>query len=483
MSLTISQLIALAPLIILGTTAILVLGFVSWRRYHFATATATVAGLNIALLSLLAVLQVTPIQVTPLLSIDNFTVLYSALILIAALACTTLAHGYLESFPDRREEFYILLMCSTGGAIVLVASTHLASLFLGLELLSVPLFGMAAYTYRDNPSLEAGIKYLVMSAAASTFMLFGMALAYAVSGGLGFTDLSASLAGGLHANWLTIGLGMMLVAFGFKISLVPFHLWTPDVYEGAPAPVSTFLATVSKVAVFAMLVRLFQLAPAADSIDLQVIVTVIALASMLGGNLLALRQSNIKRMLGYSAIAHMGYALTTVVASGDIAVEAAGMYLSTYLLTTIGAFGVVTLISSPYDRRDAGALHYYRGLFWRRPYLASLLTVMLLSLAGIPSTIGFIGKFYALAAGVQSELWWLVAGIFIGSAIGLYYYLRVAIIMFLNEPGERRRDAASNWSARSGGVMVLIVAIAVMILGVYPQPLISLVHAAGIAGG
>lgn len=483
MSLTIDQLIALAPLIILGTTAVVVLGFISWRRHHFANATVTVVGLNLALLSLLAVLQVTPIQVTPLLMVGDFTVLYSALILIAALACTTLAHGYLESFPDQREEFYLLLLCSTGGAIVLVASRHLASLFLGLELLSIPLFGMAAYTFRDNTSLEAGVKYLVMSAAASTFMLFGMALAYAVSGDLTFTGLAASLGSGLHANWLIIGLGMMLVAFGFKMSLVPFHLWTPDVYEGAPAPVSTFLATVSKVAVFAMLVRLFHVAPAAESIELQLVLTVVALASMLGGNLLALRQNNVKRLLGYSAIAHMGYALTTVVASGDIAVEAAGMYLSTYLLTTIGAFGVVTLVSSPYDGPDAGSLHYYRGLFWRRPYLASLLTVMLLSLAGIPSTIGFIGKFYALAAGVQSELWWLVAGIFVGSAIGLYYYLRVAIIMFLNEPGESRRDAASDWSERSGGVMVLLVAIAVMILGVYPQPLITLVHAAGLYGG
>lgn len=483
MSLTIDQLIALAPLIILGITIVAVLGLISLRRHHFAAATVTVVGLNLALLSLLAVLQVTPSQATPLLSIDTYTVLYSALILIAALACTTLAHGYLESFPDHREEFYILLLSATVGGIVLVASTNLASLFIGLELISVPLFGMAAYTFRDNVSLEAGIKYLVMSAAASTFMLFGMALAYAASGSLAFTELTASLAGGLHASWLTIGLGMMLVAFGFKMSLVPFHLWTPDVYQGAPAPVATFLATVSKVAVFAMLVRLFQLAPAADNGQLQLVVTVLALASMLVGNLLALRQNNIKRMLGYSAIAHMGYALTVVVADDGIAVEAAGVYLSTYLLTTIGAFGVVTLISSPYDGPDAGSLHYYRGLFWRRPYLASLLTVMLLSLAGIPSTIGFIGKFYALAAGVQSELWWLVGGIFIGSAIGLYYYLRVAIFMFLNEPGESRRDAASNWSARSGGVMVLIVAIAVMILGVYPQPLISLVHATGIVGG
>lgn len=482
MTLTIDQLIALAPLWVVGVTVAAVLCCIAWQRHHFVTATITVVGLNLALLSLLGVLTVTPIQVTPLLSIDNYTVLYSALILVASLASSTLAHAYLETLPDRRDEFYMLLLCAAGGAMALVASRHMASLFIGLELLSVPIFGMAAYTYRDRISLEAGIKYMVLSAAASTFLLFGMALIYAVSGSLAFDQLVATLAGGGHESWLLAGMGMMVVALGFKLSLVPFHLWTPDVYEGSPAPVATFLATVSKVAVFAMLVRFFQLAPGAESSQIRFLVGAIALASMLAGNLLALRQNNIKRLLGYSSIAHLGYALTTVVASEGIAVEAAGMYLTTYVLTTLGAFGVVTLVSSPYDGPDAGALHYYRGLFWRHPYLAAVLTVMMLSLAGIPLTAGFIGKFYAIAVGVQSDLWWLVAGIVVGSGIGLYYYLRVMVIMYLHEPGQSRRDATSDWGERSGGVMVLLVALAVLALGIYPQPLISLVHAAGMAG-
>lgn len=491
MSLTTDQLIALAPLFVLGTSVTVVLAFIAWQRRHLATATLTVLGLNLTLLSLVGVLQITPVQVTPLLSIDNFTVLYTALIVIAALACTTLARGYLEGMSGRKEEFYVLLLCATAGGVVLAASRHLASLFIGLELLSIPLFGMAAYTFQQRISLEAGIKYLVMSAAASTFMLFGMALIYAVSGSLVYADLAVASQGGLHAGWLTIGMVMMLVAFGFKLSLVPFHLWTPDVYEGAPSPVSTFLATVSKIAVFAMLARLLYLAPAGNNEQLQIVLTVIALASMLGGNLLALRQNNIKRMLGYSAIAHLGYALTAVVAinsgvveTGDnIAIEAAGMYLATYLLTTIGAFGVVTLVSSPYRGYDAALLHNYRGLFWHRPYLAALFTVMMLSLAGVPATVGFIGKLYAFAAGVQSELWWLVGGIVIGTGISLFYYLRIMIILYVAPPLQIRRDAASNWGQRAGGIMVLIVAAAVLFLGIYPPPLIELVKAATIAGG
>lgn len=484
MTFTTAHLIALAPLLIVCATVVAVMGGVTWRRHHFVSATITVVGLNLALVSLLGVLQVTPIQVTPLLTVDNYAVLYIALILAASLGCSTLAHAYLEGFPDRREEFYILLLCAVAGAITLVASRHMASLFIGLELLSVPLYGMAAYTYRDRISLEAGIKYMVLSAAASTFLLFGMALIYAVSGSLDYVGLADAMAdGGLHRAWLLAGVGMMVVALGFKLSLVPFHLWTPDVYQGAPAPVAAFLATVSKVAVFALLVRFFQLAPTAGAPALHVLIAVIAFASMLAGNLLALRQNNIKRLIGYSSIAHLGYVMTIVVASDGLAVEAAGVYLITYVLTTLGTFGVVALISSPYDGPDASALHHYRGLFWRRPYLAAVLTVMMLSLAGIPLTAGFIGKFYAIAVGVQSQLWWLVAGIVIGSGIGLYYYLRVMIILYLHEPGETRRDAASDWGERSGGVMVLLTTIAVLAIGIYPQPLLYLVRLAELAGG
>lgn len=479
MTLTTEQLIALAPLWILALTVVAVLGCIAWQRHHFFTATVTVIGLNLALLSLGAVLTVTPIRVTPLLSIDNYTVLYSALILVASLASSTLAQAYLEGFPGRREEFYLLLLCAAAGAITLAASRHLAALFIGLELVSVPIFGMAAYTCRDSISLEAGIKYMVLSAAASTFLLFGMALTYAVSGSLAFADLATAAAGAPHA-WLLAGLGMIIVAVGFKLSLAPFHLWTPDVYGGAPAPVATFLSTVSKVAVFAMLVRLFQLAPGTTADHLHFLIAAIALISMLVGNLLALRQNDIKRLLGYSSIAHLGYALTMVAASGGIAVEAAGVYLATYILTMLGAFGAVTLVSSPYSGPDAASLHFYRGLFWRRPYLASILTVMMLSLAGIPLTAGFIGKFYALATGVQAELWWLVAGIVAGSGIGLYYYLRMTITMYMFETGLRRRDAPTDWGQRSGGVMVLLIAIAVLAIGIYPQPLIRLVNLAGI---
>ncbi|WP_299260746.1 NADH-quinone oxidoreductase subunit NuoN [uncultured Kushneria sp.] len=479
MNLTLSHLIALLPLLIVCATVIVVMLGIAWRRHHVVTATLTTIGLNAALFSLLAVLTVTPIRVSPLLLIDNHAVLYMALIMIAGLASTTLAHAYLEGFDDQKEEFYMLLGCSVLGGLTMVASDHLLSLFFGLELLSVPLYGMAAYAFRTRLSLESGIKYMVLSAAASAFLLFGMALLYAESGSLAFADLGARLTeGGGHASWLLMGIGMMVIAMAFKLSLVPFHLWTADVYEGAPAPVTAFLATVSKVAVFALLMRLFMSAPVTDMASLHTTVAVIAFLSMVVGNLMALRQDNIKRLMGYSSIGHMGYLLTVVVASDDMALLTTGIYLITYVATTLAAFGVIALVSSPWQGSDVSSLKFYRGLFWRRPYLAAVMTVMMLSLAGIPMTAGFIGKFYVLATGVESQLWWLVAGVIIGSAISLYYYLRVMVMLYLQPTETEEYDASSDWGQRAGGIMVILLALAVLILGVYPQPMIMLVSGA-----
>jgi NADH-quinone oxidoreductase subunit N len=408
------------------------------------------------------------------------------LVLVATLACVTLIHAYLggesgKGYPGNREELYLLMLLSALGGLVLVSAQHLAGLFIGLELLSVPTYGMIAYAFFNKRSLEAGIKYMVLSAAGSAFLLFGMALLYAESGTLSFAGIGATLAAdGLPSLLAQIGVAMMLIGLAFKLSLVPFHLWTPDVYEGAPAPVAAFLATASKVAVFAVLLRLYQMSPAMAGGWLSDLLTLIAIASILFGNLLALLQNNLKRLLGYSSIAHFGYLLVALIASKGLAVEAVGVYLATYVLSSLGAFGVITLMSTPYSGRDADALYEYRGLFWRRPYLTAVLTVMMLSLAGIPLTAGFIGKFYVVAAGVQSQQWWLLAALVIGSAIGVFYYLRVMVTLFMVEPNLRRHDAPLHWGQQAGGLMLLFVALLAFFLGVYPQPLLELVQQASL---
>ncbi|MCU1718922.1 NADH-quinone oxidoreductase subunit NuoN [Pseudomonas sp. 5P_3.1_Bac2] len=485
MQLTSQHFLALLPLLIASATVVLVMLAIAWKRNHSMIFGLSVVGLNLALLSLLPALGVTPIEVTPLLLVDKFACYYMAVVLAATLACTTLIHAYLggdsgKGYPGNREELYLLMLLSAVGGLVLVSAQHLAGLFIGLELLSVPTYGMIAYAFFNKRSLEAGIKYMVLSAAGSAFLLFGMALLYAESGQLSFAGIGAQLASnGLPSLLAQIGVGLMLIGLAFKLSLAPFHLWTPDVYEGAPAPVAAFLATASKVAVFAVLLRLYQMSPVTAGGWLTDLLTLLAVFSILFGNLLALLQNNLKRLLGYSSIAHFGYLLVALIATKGLAVEAVGVYLATYVLTSLGAFGVITLMSTPYSGRDADALFEYRGLFWRRPYLTAVLTLMMLSLAGIPLTAGFIGKFYVIAAGVQAQQWWLLAVMVIGSAIGVFYYLRVMVTLFMLEPSLHARDAELHWPQRAGGIMLLIVALLVFVLGVYPQPLLELVQQAG----
>ncbi|TKI04768.1 NADH-quinone oxidoreductase subunit NuoN [Martelella alba] len=481
MTITPQQLIALLPLLIVGLTVVVVMLCIAWRRDHFINATLTVIGLNLALLSLFFVGHVAPLEVTPLIRVDGYSMFYTALVLAASLATSTFAYPWLAGYPDNRDEFYLLVLIAAMGGILLSGADHLGSMFLGIELISLPLFGLIGYAYRQKRPFEASIKYMLLSAAASSFLLFGMALVYADSGSLSFVSLGQKLDDAmLHDPLLLAGLGMMIVGFGFKLSLVPFHLWTPDVYQGAPAPVSTFLATASKVAIFAVLMRLFLYAPVASSDTLRLVLGIIAFCSILFGNLMALSQSNIKRLLGYSSIAHLGYMLVGLIAvqAHLLSMEAIGVYLAGYLFSSLGAFGVVSLMSSPYTGPDADSLFSYRGLFWHKPILSAVMTVMMLSLAGIPMTLGFIGKFYVLAAGVSAHLWWLTGTVVVGSAIGLYYYLRVMVSLYLSPPEKLRRDTPSNWALTAGGVVVLISSLLVLLLGIFPQPLITLVRLA-----
>lgn len=474
------QVIALLPLLIASATSIIVMLSIAIRRHHRFNATLSVIGLNLALFSTILSAQLPPTVVTPLFIVDHYACFYMALILATTLACATLSHAYMEGYKGNKEELYLLLTLAAVGGLVLACAQTLAALFVGVELLSVPVYGMVAYAFKEKRSLEAGIKYMVLSATASAFLLFGMALLYSQAGTLSFDGLGGKLAGDTASGPIVLaGSALILAGLGFKLSLAPFHLWTPDVYEGAPAPVGAFLATASKTAVFAVLMRFMSLSPAAQSPLLLEALAGVSIASILVGNLLALTQNNLKRLLGYSSISHFGYVLVAVIAGGPLGTEAIGVYLLTYVVTTLGAFGVVTLMSSPHRGPDADAIFDYRGLFWRRPYLTAVMTVMMLSLAGIPLTAGFIGKFYIVLVGVDAGLWWLLGAVVLGSAIGLYYYLRVMVTLFLSSPGMSRYNAPLDWAQRTGGLMVFLLVGLVLLLGIFPQPFIGLINAAG----
>jgi NADH-quinone oxidoreductase subunit N len=319
------------------------------------------------------------------------------------------------------------------------------------------------------------LKYLVLAGVSSAFVLFGLALLYYERGTLRLAELAT---GGPFGALAWAGLVMVLVGLGFKLALVPFHLWTPDVFQGSPMPVAALIATVSKGSVFALLLRGLQ--PVLPTGIPTLVLTVLAVASMFAGNLLALLQGNLKRLLGYSSIAHVGYLLVAFLAGGAGGAAAVSFYLLAYFLTSLAAFGVLSVLPVQAEGGDVEELSDLRGLAHRRPLLTGILVVALLSLAGIPVTAGFIGKFYLLAAGIQARLWLLSASLVASSVIGLYYYLRVILAFFLPaEEGLRpvlavavgsTRGPAPRAAARS--LLLGLVTATLLGLGTFPGPVI-----------
>ncbi len=468
----IEDLIALSPFIILATTAVMVMLTIAFYRNHKLTVILTLSGFVLSATSLAFISCLVPWMVTPLLIIDYYALFYIGLILAAGFTVAALAYSYLEEHVGHKEEFYLLLIIATLGCSVLAAANHFASFFLGIEMLSVSLYALAAYLRHSERGIEAGIKYLILAAVSSAFILFGMALVYAETGSMAFSNI-AQYAAGTHGLIFLSGIVMILVGLGFKLAVVPFHLWTPDVYEGAPAPITAFIATVSKGAVFALVLRYFTLIDIHAHRSLFTIFTIIAVASMFTGNLLALFQTNVKRILAYSSISHLGYLLVTILASGSLGPAAAAFYLTAYFITTLGAFGVVTVLSE--QDRDADRMDDYQGLAWRRPWLAGVFTVMLFSLAGIPLTAGFVGKFYIIAAGAGSALWMMVTIMIVNSVIGLFYYLRIVVAMF---SASEKEGAIPVRHSRSGSAVLATLAILLIWLGVYPGPMIDIIRRA-----
>lgn len=459
--------ITLLPLLFIAVAAVGIMAAIAVSRSYRFSAGLALVGLALALVSIPFVYPYAPRDVTPLLVIDSYTYFYMGLVIAASLVVGVLSYGYLNSYGGNREEYYLLLLLAALGSAVLVASNHFASFFLGLEILSISLYVLIAYSYAEEHRLEAGIKYLILAAASAAFLLFGMALIYLTTGALEFSQMSGPVTEeGFSLIWL-LGLAMILVGIGFKLALVPFHLWTPDVYQGAPAPVTAFVATVSKGAVLALMLRLFNDVNLPDYPQVMAAFAAIAILSMLAGNLLALLQDNVKRLLAYSSIAHLGYLMIPFIAGGALAQPAIGFYLLAYFPATLAGFGVITMLSAVDGELEE--LEGYRGLFWRRPGLAIILAASLFSLASIPPTGGLVAKFFIFAAGVQSTLWLLLIVLVVASVIGVFYYARVAISLFMRPEEEPR--AVEGLSLRRGSAALLsLLTLLLLWLGLYPGP-------------
>jgi len=403
------------------------------------------------------------------LALDDYTVYFMLAILLTAAIIILLSLDYVPETDMVGAEYYSLILFATLGMLLMAAAGDLIIIFLGLETMSLAIYVLAGFARRDPKSGEAAMKYFILGAFSTGFLLYGIALLYGATGSIKLDAISRALASPMSSPLLLMGIGMLLVGFGFKVAAVPFHMWTPDAYEGAPTSITAFMAVGVKIAAFAAFLRVFTGHLGGVRADWNWVLWTLAAVSMTAGNLIALVQTNIKRMLAYSAIAHAGYILVGMAAGNAPSGAAVMYYLLAYALTNLGAFGVVIALGrkgAPHD-----LIEDYRGLSTRHPMLAAAMALFLFSLVGVPPLAGFVGKFYIFSAALNAGYVWLVVLATINTVIAAYYYISVIVAMYMLE-GAPAEDFTLN--RRPALVAAIAIALAgTVLVGAFPQPYMS----------
>lgn len=400
---------------------------------------------------------------------DDFGLFLTFVILLGAMLSVLLAMDFARAHHLEQGELYTLMLASVVGMILMATALDLIVIFLALEVLSLPLYVLTAFKRTDAHSLEAGLKYFLLGAFSSAFFLYGIAFIFGATGSTNLRVIAEAVLKYPHADLLIVGAGLLLVGFAFKVALVPFHWWTPDVYEGAPTAVTAFMSVAVKAAAFGAFFRAFLIALPALAFDWRIVLAVIAVLTMTLGNIAALVQSNIKRMLAYSSIAHAGYILIALVAMGPQGIASALFYLLAYTLTNVGAFGAVIALSD--GERERLEIRDFGGAARQYPFLAAMFAIFMLSLAGFPPLAGFAGKFLIFSAAVETGWGWLAVVGVLNSLVSVYFYLRPVVQMYMS-------DVTPGWDRiRVAPLVVVALVIAllgVIALGVYPTPAIVL---------
>jgi NADH-quinone oxidoreductase subunit N len=408
-------------------------------------------------------------------TIDGFSLFFIVLIAASVAMAALLSDDYLRREGLEGPELYVLMMLSGAGGVVMAMANDLIVIFLGLEMLSIALYVMAGYHLRRLESQESAIKYFVLGSFSSAFFLYGIALVYGATGSTNFSDIGAFLSANVLSNQglLLAGFGLLLVGLGFKIAAVPFHVWTPDVYQGAPTPVTAFLASASKAAGFAAVLRIFVSAFGDFRFEWQPIVYALAVLTLLGGSALAIVQDDVKRMMAYSSISHAGFILLGVHAATDRGTAAALFYLLAYAFMVVGSFAVMTLVAGRGD--DDHGIASYRGLSRRKPGLALVFTVFLLAQAGVPLTSGFLAKFYVISAAVEEGAYVLGVIAMVSAVIAAFLYLRVVVAMYMSdEEAEGAADARGAIAVPAGAGITLAAALVfTLVVGIVPNPVVN----------
>jgi NADH-quinone oxidoreductase subunit N len=488
MTMTLDQFVPFLPEIFLATAGfvVLLLG-VSMGRRRGVRPLSILGIASLAVAGVLVWLVARPVDgpmsiLGDMLVVDSLAVFFKLLVLAAGAMTIMMSAGYLERSGYGGGEYVSLILFATVGMFVMASGANLASLYVGLELMALSVYVLVGYFKLEKKSNEGAVKYFVLGAASSAVLLYGISLIYGALGTLDLAAIRSTLTAVPTANPM-LALGMLLVGFGmlFKVAAVPFHVWTPDAYEGAPTPVTAFISVAPKAAAFAMFMRLFlgAFAPGVD--QWRVILWAAAAATMVFGNVAALTQDNVKRMLAYSSIAHAGYALMGIVAANAMGAWALLMYMVVYAVMNLGAFGFVILLES---KGYAGeVIGDYAGLSRRHPGAALGMLIFMLALAGIPPTAGFMGKLYLFAAAVEGGYVVLAVIAVLMSAVSLYYYFRIVVQMYLRDGEEEGAAPAELLRDRWTEVAIAVCVIVTMIFGVFPAPLVGWAKSAAAALG
>lgn len=477
------QLITLFPLLILMFTIIIITLTIALKRVYSLIVILSVLGMIGSFFSLIIINNFVPINISELFCFDKITIFYAEIIIFASLCTFIFSYLWIVQLTSNKEEFYLLLLISTLGALVLIFSSHIMTFIIGLELLSLPLIALINFSSGIIQSLQAALKYAVLSALSFSFMIFGIALIYSISGNLSFSKIGSCFGLFLLNRNLILSCGfvMLLAAFSFKLSIVPFHLWISDIYKDCPASVLIFISTVVKIAVFSVLVRFCANVPLIVNSNFYHIIEVMSFFSMITGSFMAMFQNSIKRMMGYSAISHLGLLLVIFLGFDNykFSLSAVNIYIIGHLLVNLGVFGTISLISSLYKIHDVDSLNLYRGFLKNFPVLSVAMIINMFSLAGIPMTIGFLGKFYFMMFSIKEELWLLCLSIVISSIFSIFYCMRVISNLCSNTQDAFLVNNSINQCNIVNKIyelFILFISSVVLIIGFYPQSLIFFIE-------
>jgi NADH-quinone oxidoreductase subunit N len=464
---------SIGPWLTVTVTAILilVLDALSPKGRKACFSGLALVGLTVAALQTIGLWGKSGTDFSGMVYLDNFACFFYMILILGAALTVLISRQYLEDYGKNLGEYYALILFASLGMMIMAAGAHLIMIFLGLEVMSIAVYVLAGLFREDVRSNEASLKYLILGSFSSAFLLFGMAMLYGAAGGTLFlSELPARLAmDSASQPLILLSIGLLLVGFGFKVAAAPFHMWTPDVYEGAPTSVTAFMAVAVKAAAFAAFARVFLLAFPAMKVDWTMLLWVLAVATMTIGNIAAIAQTNIKRMLAYSSIAHAGYLLVALVAANQLGAVSLLYYLLAYTLMNLGAFGVVILIGRKKD--SYLNIYDYSGLGAQHPVLAASMALFMFALAGIPPTAGFVGKFYIFSAAIQAGYIWLAIIGVMNSLVSVYYYLRITVLMYM-KPAEA--DLGPVVFSPAQTAVVAVTAAGVLLIGIFPGFLYNL---------